>query len=754
MSSNKNQEPIGATSSNYYEESGCDDSFLSFDGEQEFLETPPTTSFRGHNKNDSGINTNRVTASKSRKVLHERYGEFPDTPPGTKQSRTPRRMSFSGSDPQMEARKPDSEVQQQEIQENVQNFVAELADSLKAMPVPSKATNLASQSEIAKAPSYDPNNAKNKEFYGDVQKTVNMLAQTIEEMPVPSEKVKKELVEGLVPLYDHQQYGLKWLSWREGVFPGGGILADEMGLGKTIMMIALMMKSKNEGSEDELTVTPETRRLIFSQTTLVVCPVGCMLQWQDEIKSKGKGLRVYVYHGSAKTTSPTTLTNHDVVITTYDTIAHDITKPEDFSSRSPLCKLYWKRIVLDEAHNIRNFKTHRAMSICRLSARHRWAVTGTPVHNNPGDLFSIVKFLRMTPFDEPKVWEFWIGMKIVSKITKAQERLETIGKALILRRTKTEVESMGGNVKSIPPKTVEIIELELSPEEKRVYEHLTLYAQIMLRKFMMNKEEREDQMQAAANAYTASQHKQTGEGVPTDVKFSHLFALICRLRQCAVLPHLIETMLEQEEVDEDDSFDEYKDEHLISKRNPVLHREYESTKVKRILNDLEELRAAAKAEGRHMDKVVIVSSWPSFLLILNEHLRARRFTAVFITGKEKPEERMSGMKRFNKLSGKPQIVLLSLAAGGVGINLIGGNYVFFVEPHWNPQLELQAQDRVHRFGQTKNVYVRRYIVQNTIETRVTDLQNQKLELADGILNNTKNGKGAGLSLANIRRLFQ
>ena len=108
-----------------------------------------------------------------------------------------------------------------------------------------------------------------------------------------------------------------------------------------------------------------------------------------------------------------------------------------------------------------------------------------------------------------------------------------------------------------------------------------------------------------------------------------------------------------------------------------------------------------------MDKVVIVSSWTSLLEILYRHLKRRKFSTVFITGKENSDERRDAQKAFNRGDRRPQIVLLSLMAGGVGINLVGGNYVFFVEPHWNPQMELQAQDRVHRFGQKKDVFIRR-----------------------------------------------
>ncbi|ODM94785.1 Transcription termination factor 2 [Orchesella cincta] len=299
---------------------------------------------------------------------------------------------------------------------------------------------------------------------------------------------------------------------------------------------------------------------------------------------------------------------------------------------------------------------------------------------------------------------------------------------------------MGGRVRKIPPKTVEIIEIELTEAEQAVYGHLMLFAQGMFQNFMQGRMNQRNDWER--------------RNPPSDIRFSHLFALICRLRQCAVLPYLIETMLEDEEVDENESFDEFKEEHLVSKINPIFGRLYESSKIKRILEDLEELRDTAKEEEIFMDKVVIVSSWTKLLGVLYEHLKFRKFSSVYITGDLNIAERQDAMEKFNTRPSKPQIMLLSLAAGGVGLNLIGGNHVFFVEPHWNPQLELQAQDRVHRFGQEKNVFIRRYISQDTIEQRVLELQDMKLDLAEGVLNNTKKSSNGGLTIQQMKLLFQ
>lgn len=343
------------------------------------------------------------------------------------------------------------------------------------------------------------------------------------------------------------------------------------------MIIALIMKSKAEWQQNENWIdTREVARLIPAKTTLVVCPVGCLLQWEEEIKSKGRALRVSIYHGTQRTTSAAVLAQNDVVLTTYSTLGHEILK----DSRSPLRRIYFRRVVLDEAHSIRNPKTKSAMAVYEIAARHRWAVTGTPVHNRPEDFFSMIKFLRMVPFDEPKVWDFWIGLKQVRKSKEAQQRLQTIGKALILRRTKEEVQSVGGNVRKIPPKSIEIVQVELNQAEKRVYDHLMRFSVELFKNFLVNKEQRERDLGRAASVY--AHRKERKEAPPDDINFSHLFALITRLRQCAVLPYLIENMLEHEQVDSDSSFDEDNDDHLVSKRNPVFERLYQSSKIKRV----------------------------------------------------------------------------------------------------------------------------------------------------------------------------
>lgn len=175
------------------------------------------------------------------------------------------------------------------------------------------------------------------------------------------------------------------------------------------MIIALIQKSKIElrstGFDDNWTDGDDTaKKLVTSKTTLVVCPPSCLMQWQQEIETKARGLKVAVFHGPGRTSSAAVLAQSDVVLTTFPLVGSELTNMNNTKKpKSPLFRINFWRIVLDEAHNIRNPKTKAAQAICQLHARHRWAVTGTPVHNIPEDIFSIVKFLKMAPYDDRKV---------------------------------------------------------------------------------------------------------------------------------------------------------------------------------------------------------------------------------------------------------------------------------------------------------------------------------------------------------------
>jgi len=211
----------------------------------------------------------------------------------------------------------------------------------------------------------------------------------------------------------------------------------------------------------------------------------------------------------------------------------------------------------------------------------RWVVTGTPIHNKAQDFFSLMKFLQLRPFDDPKVWNHWIGMKFVPAANR--ERLHIIGKAMVLRRTKEDVKKSGGNMVSIPDKLVEDVELEMHLSERAIYDHLEEFAKQQFKNFLKAQADRKNTLQGAAYTYEAGKAKRGKKGAvgqPEAYQYSHMFALLTRLRQASVLPFLMRTMLDDAEEDDDLSYDALNDP--INAKNPVLDHLYKSSKIRAV----------------------------------------------------------------------------------------------------------------------------------------------------------------------------
>ncbi|CAG4957055.1 unnamed protein product [Colias eurytheme] len=199
------------------------------------------------------------------------------------------------------------------------------------------------------------------------------------------------------PLMPHQLHALAWLLWRETQRPSGGILADDMGLGKTITMISLMACDKEKNlDDDESDEEDRGKTRAIRGGTLVVCPASLMSQWAGEV---GKhcaphALTVSQHHGAHRTAQAHRLAQHDLVLTTYNILQRESEK------NGVLTRVVWRRVILDEAHAVRNHKAATSVAVSALRARRRWALTGTPLHNKDLDLFALLKFLKCTPFDE------------------------------------------------------------------------------------------------------------------------------------------------------------------------------------------------------------------------------------------------------------------------------------------------------------------------------------------------------------------
>uniref|UniRef100_A0A7E4VHX9 Transcription termination factor 2 n=1 Tax=Panagrellus redivivus TaxID=6233 RepID=A0A7E4VHX9_PANRE len=636
------------------------------------------------------------------------------------------------------------------------------------------------------------------------EEVVTRLYSSIEKAP---ENVVTESPDGInVELMLHQKHGLTWMLWRESQQPHGGILADDMGLGKTLSMISLILEQKNRrlASPEEKEKQRNEMKAHFKNdpdvipafSTLVIAPASVIYQWEAEIEKRvpNNRLKVYVFHGPKREMNPKRLACHDIVITTYSIISSELgthkadggdeTDDSDDGNASksfglkkgnqikktiakgitsPLTKVGWQRIILDEAHNIKNRKSLMSRGCCRLPAYSRWALTGTPIHNNLWDLFSLVRFLRVNPFGEEKLWKEFImcGGQL------ANDRLNALVKGLLIRRTKNQMCPVTEKpLVDLKPRTFEVVEIDLQGLEYMCYQHMFEASQ-QKAKEIINQQNPNPRPNASKirNPFLGGTRE-----VDLDDKFqtmSCLLVLLLRLRQACVHMALTKNAVDIDAFKEDggtegDVLDELEktlgnislggDNGVLV--NPdgtkvcvedIFEVHYKSAKVQALI---ERLDVAIEAG----DKSVVVSQWTSMLDIIEWHLQKRKVEYTAITGAVLTKDRQARVDSFNQRNGGAQVMLLSLTAGGVGLNLVGGNHLFLTDLHWNPALEQQACDRIYRMGQTKSVFIHKLVCKETIEQRVLDLQEKKVALANSVLDGAAK-KNFKLTMNDIKFLF-
>ncbi|GMT04132.1 hypothetical protein PENTCL1PPCAC_26306, partial [Pristionchus entomophagus] len=633
-----------------------------------------------------------------------------------------------------------------------------------------------------------------------------------------------------VELMGHQKTGLTWMLWREKQMAPGGILADDMGLGKTISMISLILHAKNERlekenegdekweeREDKYKKKCSAAGLVASHTTLVIAPASVIYQWEAEIEKRVKGSRlaVHVFHGpkNKREDRPKKLAKYDIIITTYNIITSELTEKvnltnddddesesDDDDARfgrkaavadgksksrvsksqiSVLTKVHWERIILDEAHQIKNRNTLISKAVCRLPGRNRWCLSGTPVHNDLLDLFSLVKFLRVSPFDELTLWK-----ENIMEARNGNQRLNTLVKSLLLRRMKNQVDAKTKQpLVSLKPKMYEIHELSLEGLEKSIYGLMFKAVQSKVQNFVAQQKDNADidLFGRARRRKNEKNGEEDGEPIKNpfiggskeiDAKnnfqaMNCILVFLLRLRQAVVhlsltkeamdlstfegLPintseEILDAELSQLSLDENAVGDS--EETLATARDVerVFTPKFLSTKIRVLLDKLDH----AVKSG---DKCVVVSQWTSVLKIIEYHIRKRDVEYTEITGEIATGDRQERVDSFNRVEGGAQVMLLSLTAGGVGLNLVGGNHLFLIDLHWNPALESQACDRIYRMGQTKNVFIHKLLSKNTIEDAILSLQNRKSALAKSVLEGAANKNLNKLTVADLKFLF-
>ena len=439
-------------------------------------------------------------------------------------------------------------------------------------------------------------------------------------------------------LRDYQREGLGWFEFLQR-FKFGGCLADDMGLGKTVQVLALLESQRNGKSRPSLVVVP--RSLIFN--------------WQQEAARFTPRLRVLTHTGSERIKGHAHFKDYDLILTTYGTLRRDVIHFDDVE---------FDFVILDEAQAIKNPGTETAKAARLLKSRQRLALSGTPIENHLGELWSLFEFLNPGMLGSASVFQLSTnGTQKPDEDTRVM--LSRALRPFILRRTKQQV------AKELPEKLEQTIYCEMDERQRRQYEELRDY----YRQSLLEKVSR--------------------QGINKS-KIQILEALL-RLRQTACHPALVTGSV-------DDVTPNAKLDVLLPRLSEVI-------------------------EENH--KAIVFSQFTSFLSIVRRRLDDQGVAYEYLDGKTR--NRGVAVERFQR-DPDCKLFLISLKAGGQGLNLTAAEYVFLLDPWWNPAVEAQAIDRAHRIGQTNRVFAYRLISRDTVEEKVLELQSTKRELADAIIN--------------------
>lgn len=621
----------------------------------------------------------------------------------------------------------------------------------------------------------------------------------------------------------------------------GGIFADDMGLGKTLALLSLIALDKRGGfisssirsghqnaerddgldeEEDKNTASiskrnkrgrvgrktdnsrkkqkterantlqvkeksacsPESRSGNSSSgTTLVVCPPAVLSAWISQIEEHTKpgSLKSYIYYGE-RTGDANELAKYDLVLTTYSILAS-----EDTWIDSPIKKIEWWRVILDEAHVIKNVNAQQSRAVNNLKAKRKWVVTGTPIQNNSFDLYSLMAFLRFEPLSIKAYWNSLIQRPLAQGDEKGVSRLQVLMSTMSLRRTKEKA------LIGLPSKSIETFFVELSGEEREIYDQMESEAKRIVKQYISSDSSMKNYWTVLSVIVRLRQicidlalcpsdlrsllpsnkigdvHSnpqlldkmlsalQDDEGIdcpicifpPTDSVITccgHIFCKSCILKTikrakpcCPLCRHPLS---------ESDLF--FCPPEASNAANSGSS-STASSKVKALLK----LLCASRDESSNR-KSIVFSQFRKMLLLLEEPLKAAGFKILRLDGSMNAKKRGQVIKEFEIPAPEgPTILLASLKASGAGINLTAASRVYLLEPWWNPAVEEQAMDRVHRIGQKEDVKIVRMIARSTIEERILELQEKKKLLARKAFGKKGSKDQRDISLDDLRTLM-
>ena len=462
-------------------------------------------------------------------------------------------------------------------------------------------------------------------------------------------------------LRQYQCEGLAWMQFLRQ-YNLAGLLADDMGLGKTVQTLAHILVEKEAGR--------------LTLPALVVAPTSLMGNWQDEAARFAPTLKVLLLHGPQRHGQLDAMAGYDLVLTTYALLPRD---------EHALRRQRFHLLILDEAQYIKNPRSGAAQTACLLHANHRLCLTGTPLQNHLGELWSQFHFLLPGLLGREPEFNRDFRQPIEQQGDAARnDYLVRRITPFLLRRTKDVV------AKELPPKTTMVRFVELSGTQRDLYETVRVAM---------------DEKVRAAIAERGAER-------------SHIIVLeaLLKLRQVCCDPRLIAP-------------------------DRVKADAPESAKLAELLAMLDELLA----EGR---KVLVFSQFTSMLALIEAELTARGIAYALLTGQTK--DRATVVRQFQ--DGAAPVFLISLKAGGVGLNLTAADTVIHYDPWWNPAAENQASDRAWRIGQDKPVFVYKLIAKGTLEEKIQLLQEKKASIAKAVLGGKAAAEGQ-LSADDLQAIF-
>ncbi|GAB1319449.1 hypothetical protein MFIFM68171_09659 [Madurella fahalii] len=525
----------------------------------------------------------------------------------------------------------------------------------------------------------------------------------------------------------------------------GGVLADEMGLGKTLSILALICSSL-----DELHRHNTSEEEPGLKCTLIITPKSTITAWQDQIFRHvlpGK-MKAGLYHGSSRRQIASQLRHFDAVITTYETLRFD------WEADGPLFTQKWLRVVLDEAHHIRNRSSLAFKAAMGIKAKYRWCLSGTPIHNSLDDYGALLAFIGVQQFDDKAMFDYWIASPLKESPQVGIRRLRDLVRATCLRRKKASPAVHLGLLE--PAQNIEYVNLR--GEDEALYEFF-----------------RKKTVEIAVRTHTEKQARVNRAGEGNILSHMNILRLICNHGKILLPPKALEAWLQGSSsefgwqlgaafsagcslcgIDMGETGDEspesrspaadhcntlcetcyatnkylkgYKGhgtKHNEGWRASIVEPVLPSAKVEALLKNLRK-EQEAKTEGLGA-KSVIFSSWTKMLDIIELILKRHDFAVQRIDGRTSLDMRRKALQQFNSHDGFT-VMLASIGSCGEGVDFTAANNVHIMEPHWSPMAEAQAVDRVHRKGQERRVTVTRYIVLKSIETYIQWIQQSKLSL--------------------------